>query len=125
AKAQVQEATGWLMQNGMANPDNAGAASSDYLTLMALTAMAYMWAKIAKAAQARIAAGDKDPYFAGKLVVGRYFLERVLPECQAHLAKLKTGAATMMELPAEAFSCRPTSPRSAGGATGISSRAST
>jgi hypothetical protein len=103
AKAQVQEATGWLMQNGMANPDNAGAASTDYLHLMALTAMAYMWARIAKAAGARIAAGDKDPYYAGKLVVGRYFLERVLPETKMRLTKLKTGAATMMELPAEAF----------------------
>ncbi|HET9159727.1 MAG TPA: acyl-CoA dehydrogenase C-terminal domain-containing protein, partial [Caulobacteraceae bacterium] len=103
AKGAVQEATGWLMQNGMANPDNAGAASTPYLNLLALCAMAYMWAKIVKAAKARMAAGDTDPYFAHKLVTGRYFLERILPEGRAHLAKLKTGAATMMELPAEAF----------------------
>src|SRR3712207_6880494 len=41
----------WLMQNGLANPDNAGAASSDYLHLFGLTALAYMWALMAKAAQ--------------------------------------------------------------------------
>jgi alkylation response protein AidB-like acyl-CoA dehydrogenase len=103
AKAEVQEATGWLMQNGMANPENAGAASTDYLNLLALAGMAYMWARMAKAAQARIAAGETDPYYANKLVTGRYFLERILPDGRAHLAKLKTGAATMMELPAEAF----------------------
>jgi alkylation response protein AidB-like acyl-CoA dehydrogenase len=103
AKAQVQEATGWLMQNGMANPDNAGAASTPYLNLVALTGLAYMWAKIAKAAQARIAAGEADPFYAHKLVTGRYFLERNLHDGAAHLAKLKTGAATMMELPADAF----------------------
>jgi alkylation response protein AidB-like acyl-CoA dehydrogenase len=103
AKAAVQEATGWLMQNGMANPENAGAASTDYLQLLALAGMAYMWARIAQAAQARIAAGETDPYYANKLVTGRYFLERVLPDHAAHLAKLKTGSATMMELPAEAF----------------------
>jgi len=35
--------------------------------------------------------------------VGRYFLERILPETGAHLTKLKTGSATLMSLPAEAF----------------------
>ena len=36
-------------------------------------------------------------------MTGRYFLERVLPDAGAHLAKLKAGAAAMMALPAEAF----------------------
>jgi hypothetical protein len=62
-----------------------------------------MWALMAKAANARIAAGETDPFYANKLVVGRYFLQRVLPDTAAHLAKLKTGAETMMALPAEAF----------------------
>lgn len=103
AKARLQEATMWLMQHGMQNPDNAGAASSDYLHLFGLTAMAYMWGLMAAAAQARIAAGDSDPYYAHKLVTGRYFLERILPDAAAHLAKLKTGAEPLMALPAEAF----------------------
>ncbi len=103
AKAQLQDATMWLMQNGMANPDNAGAASTDYLHLFGLTSLAYMWALQAAAAQAHIASGDNDPFYAHKLTTGRYFLERILPEAGAHLAKLKTGSATMMELPAEAF----------------------
>jgi hypothetical protein len=93
----------WLMQNGLANPDNAGAASTDYLHLFGLTALSYMWAKMADAALARIAAGESDPFYANKLIVGRFFLERILPDAGAHLAKLKTGAATMMALPAEAF----------------------
>jgi hypothetical protein len=103
AKAQMQDATMWLMQNGLANPDNAGAASSDFMHLFGLTALAYMWAQMAKIAQARIAAGDADPFYAGKLAVGRYYMERVLPEAGAHLAKLKTGAENLMSLPAEAF----------------------
>ena len=102
-KAQLQEATFWLMQNGLANPDNAGAASTDYLHLFGLTALSYMWLKLAVAAQERITAGDADPFFAHKLVTARYFAERIAPEGAAHLAKLKTGADTMMSLPAEAF----------------------
>ena len=102
-KAQLQEATFWLMRNGVANPDSAAAASTDYLHLVALTGLAYMWAKIARVAQAKIAAGDADPFYANKLIVGRYFLERVLPDAGSHLAKLKTGADVVMALPAEAF----------------------
>jgi hypothetical protein len=103
AKAQLQEATLWLMQNGMTNPDNAGAASSDYLHLFGLTALAYSWRLIAKAAAEKVAGGADDPFYAEKLVVGRHFLERVLPEAGTHLARVKAGAATLMALPAEAF----------------------
>ena len=103
AKTQLQDATMWLMQNGLANPDNAGAASSDYMHLFGLTALAYMWALMARTAQAKIAAGSADPFYTTKLAVGRYYLERVLPETGVHLAKLKTGAASLMSLPAEAF----------------------
>jgi alkylation response protein AidB-like acyl-CoA dehydrogenase len=102
-KAQLQDGTMWLMQNGLANPEAAGAASTDYLHLFGLTGLAWFWAQIAKAANARIAAGDTDPFYASKLIVGRYFVDRILPEAGAHLAKLKTGAGPVMALPAEAF----------------------
>ena len=103
AKAQLQEGTFWLMQNGLSNPDNAGAASMDYMHLFGITGLAYMWALMAKAAQAKIAAGDSDPYYANKLAVGRYFVERMLPDGASHLAKMKTGSEALMAMPAEAF----------------------
>ena len=103
AKGQLQEGTMWLMQNGLMNPDNAGAASTDYMQLFGLTALAYMWCKIAQTAQAKIVGGDSDPFYAHKLVVGRYYMQRVLPDATAHLAKLTSGSALMMALPAEAF----------------------
>ena len=103
AKAQLQEASLWLMQNGPANPDNAGAAADDFLHLMGLTGLAYMWALMARAAAAKIAAGETEPFYANKLIVGRYFIERVLPESGVHLARIKAGAESVMALPAEAF----------------------
>ncbi|MBD3832727.1 acyl-CoA dehydrogenase C-terminal domain-containing protein [Brevundimonas bullata] len=102
-KKKLQDGTMWLMQNGMANPDNAGAASTDYLHIFGLTALAYMWAQMAKSASAKIAAGDTDPYYVTKLQTGRYFVERILPDAAAHLVKMKTGAEVLMQMPAEAF----------------------
>ncbi|WP_309604308.1 acyl-CoA dehydrogenase C-terminal domain-containing protein [Phenylobacterium sp.] len=102
-KAELQEATMWLMQNGLANPDNAGAAATDYMHLFGLVGLAYMWSLMAKAAQGKIAGGSTDPIYAEKLTIGRYYMARVLPETTGHLVKLKTGAETLMALPAEAF----------------------
>ena len=101
----LQAATMWLMQNGLKNPDDAGAASTDYMHLFGLVSLGYMWAQMVKAAQVRLAdaANGSTAFYENKLVTGRYFMERVMPETAAHLARISSGSATMMALPAEAF----------------------
>ena len=99
----LQKATTWLMMNAMAQPDNAGAAATDYMHLFGLVALGYMWAKMAKVAQDKIAAGDTTPYLTSKLVTGRFFAERMLPETALRLTRIESGCGTVMELPAEAF----------------------
>ena len=99
-KAQLQDGTMWLMQNGMSDFNNAGASSHDYLHLFGLTALAFMWAQMARVA---LENKGKEPYYEQKLVTGRYFVERLLPDGAAHLAKVKTGAAPLMALEADAF----------------------
>jgi acyl-CoA dehydrogenase len=103
ALQHLQQATMWLMQNAMAKPDNAGAASTDYLHLFGLVALAYMWARMAKVAQDKLANGGERSYLETKLVTGKFFMERMLPETASRLACIQAGAASMMELPAEAF----------------------
>ena len=103
AKQKLTEGTMWLMQNGMTNPDNAGAGSVDYMHMMGLTTLAYMWAKMALVAQAAIDGGSNDEFYTNKLITGRYFVLRMLPMMDAHLAKIKTGAEPLMALDAAAF----------------------
>lgn len=101
----LEASTLWLMQNGLKNPDNAGAASTDYLHLTGLVCLAYMWAIMAEKAQEAIAegAGERKSFYENKLATARYFMERILPEAQAHVARIEAGAEAMMALPAEAF----------------------
>ena len=104
ALGHLQKATMWFMQNAMAKPDNAGAGSTDYMHLFGLVALGYMWCKIADSAVTLRADGQGDADALGqKLIVGRFFMERVLPETAAHLARIEAGAETLMALPAEAF----------------------
>ncbi|SDQ84051.1 acyl-CoA dehydrogenase C-terminal domain-containing protein [Pseudovibrio sp. Tun.PSC04-5.I4] len=100
-----QAATMWFMQNAMKNPDNAGAGSNDYMHLFGLVALGYMWCKIAVAANAKIAAGadGKEDWLKTKLTLGTFFMERIMPESSAHLARISTGSDTMMSLDADAF----------------------
>jgi alkylation response protein AidB-like acyl-CoA dehydrogenase len=100
----LQAATMWFMQNAMARPDNAGAGSTDYMHLFGLVTLGYMWAKIAKAAQDKLAVGDgREEYLKNKLVTARFFMERIMPETQLRKARIESGADTLMEVAAEAF----------------------
>ena len=101
AKERTLEATQWMGANAMQNFNNAGASSMDYLNLFALTCIAFAWAQMAKAALEKKDFGDD--FYKNKLITGRYFLERMLPDTAAHLEKVKAGADSMMALPAEAF----------------------
>jgi hypothetical protein len=104
ALGHLQQATMWLMQNALAKPDNGGAGATDYLGLFGLCALGYMWCRMVESAQAKIASGDgAAERMKGKLVTARYFMERMLPETATHLARIQAGAASTMELPAEAF----------------------
>ncbi len=103
AKKKLTEGTMWLMQNGMTNPDNAGAGSVDYMHMMGLTSLAYMWGMMAVTAQKAIDDGTNDDFYKNKILTGRYFVLRMLPMMDAHLAKIKTGAEPLMALDAAAF----------------------
>ncbi len=104
ATGELQAATMWLMQNGLAKPDNAGAAATAYLHLMGIVALGRMWLVMAKASHAALDAGAGDrAFYDAKLITARYFAERFLPDAGALRRKLEAGAEALMALPAEAF----------------------
>jgi acyl-CoA dehydrogenase len=105
ALGHLQQATMWFMHNALQKPDNAGAGATDYMHLFGLTALGYMWCRMVEAAQAKLAQGANGgaERLNAKLVTARFFMERMLPETAAHLVRIKSGADSVMELPAEAF----------------------
>jgi alkylation response protein AidB-like acyl-CoA dehydrogenase len=104
ALEQLFEGGQWMADNGVKNPDHAGAGATDYLYVIALAVMGFMWVKIVKAAQEQLAAGaGNEQFYKNKLVLARFFMERMMPDIAAHMAKLKAGADTLMALETEAF----------------------
>jgi len=89
----LQAATLWLAANGLKNPNDAGAGAVEYLRLMGITMLAWMWGRMAKASL-----GKDDPLHKDKLMCARFWMERMVPECPMLLEKMQAGSATIMEL---------------------------
>ena len=102
AFARLQQTTAWVAQQGLRDPEEAGAAASDYLRLFALVAIAYMWARMARIALDK-QDGNEAEFYRAKLATARFYMTRLLPQHTAHAAALMAGKAPLMALAAEAF----------------------
>ncbi|HKR23919.1 MAG TPA: acyl-CoA dehydrogenase C-terminal domain-containing protein [Allosphingosinicella sp.] len=104
ANNDLQTASLWLMQNGLSNPNNAGAAAYPYMNLMGVVCLGLMWLRMAKASAAALAAGaGNEDFHRHKLATARFYADRIMPESNAHRRKIESGADSLMALPAEAF----------------------
>ncbi len=106
ALADLQAATMWLANNGITNPDNAGAGAYPYMDLMGLVTLGWMWLKMASSASSALAKGDgregRD-FYQAKLTTARFYAEQELPLSSALRKKIEAGADALMMIPAEAF----------------------
>jgi alkylation response protein AidB-like acyl-CoA dehydrogenase len=105
AHNDLQTATLWLMQNGMANPNNAGAAAYPYMNLMGIVCLGLMWLRMAKASAEALASGGggNSDFHKHKLATARFYADRIMPQANAERRKIEAGADSIMALPAEAF----------------------
>lgn len=103
---KLQQATATVAQKGLKDPNEAGAASTDYLRQFALVAMGYMWAKMAKIALERLESDDQpenESFYKTKIKTARFFFAKMLPEADFRFKSLMAGASSLMEMEAEAF----------------------
>lgn len=104
ASKDLQAASMFFMQHGMKDPNAALAGSTDFLHLFGHTCLGLMWAQMAKAAEESLEAGAQDAKFCeNKLITGRYYMQRLLPETGLRLARITSGATPVMALAAEDF----------------------
>ena len=100
----LQMATGHVAQEGLKDPEEAGAAATEYLRLFGLVALGFMWARMAKIAAAKLpAAGGDAGFYQAKLTTAKFYFDRILPEVGSLLAAIKAGKASMMALDEAAF----------------------
>jgi hypothetical protein len=90
------------------NPEELGAASTDYLFYSGYVVLAYWWARSVAAANA----SDRPQAFKdAKRDTARFYFARILPRTLAHKAAIESGASTLMAMPDAGFGAYLPSPR--------------
>ncbi|MCL1114448.1 acyl-CoA dehydrogenase C-terminal domain-containing protein [Shewanella basaltis] len=88
----------------MKNPDEIGGASVDYLMYAGYVTLAYFWAKMAKVAQDKLAAGTTEAaFYEAKIKTAQFYMQRMLPRAKGHAACIANGVDSMMALASEDF----------------------
>jgi alkylation response protein AidB-like acyl-CoA dehydrogenase len=103
---KLQQSTATIAQKGMKNPDEAGAASTDYMRQFALVAMGYMWAQMAKVALDKLESGDGEQskeFYEAKLQTANFFFTKMLPEADWKFKSIMAGAEPLMAMDEAAF----------------------
>ena len=86
----------------MADKEEVGAASVDYLMYSGYITLAYFWARAAKVALAANGSAD-DAFYSSKLKTARFYFDRILPRTQSHHALIKSGAKSLMDFDVSEF----------------------
>ncbi|MGD2002073.1 MAG: acyl-CoA dehydrogenase C-terminal domain-containing protein [Paracoccaceae bacterium] len=104
ASKDLQAAGVYFMQNGMKNPNNALAGSYDFMHMFGHVCLGLMWARMGKASIEALKNGADDAAFhETKIKTGRYYMARQLPATALHLARIQSGADTVMGLSEDQF----------------------
>ena len=102
AFGRLQIATGHIAQRGLKNPDEAGAASTDYLKLFGLVATGYLWAQMAKIGLDHQNDDDAD-FYTAKVATAKFFIEKILPQSGALFSSIMSGSDSIMDFPEKSF----------------------
>jgi alkylation response protein AidB-like acyl-CoA dehydrogenase len=88
----------------MKNRDEVGAASVDYLMYSGYISFAYLWAKMAYAAQTKLKDDtDEDAFYNSKITTARFYYQRILPRTKSLAETMLSGADNLMSLDEESF----------------------
>ena len=99
ALSQLTEAAERIGRKAVAEPGEPLAVAADFLALMALTALAYLWARAALIALAR----PGKAFHVAKLATARFFMTRILPRSSVCYAAIMAGSDPVMALEETSF----------------------
>jgi alkylation response protein AidB-like acyl-CoA dehydrogenase len=103
ALGRLQQASIAIASRALANPEEAGAASVDYLHLFAYTAHAYLWARAAEVSLKCLEESKETAFYQSKMDTARFFVNKLLPRTSSLFANIMAGASSLMNVKEESF----------------------
>lgn len=102
ALARLEQVTAWIAGAGLADPEAAAGAATEYLRQFGLVAIAGMWTRTAVTALP-LASGTEAPFYRAKLSTARFYLQHLLPQAEALAKSIMAGGSALREFDAAAF----------------------
>lgn len=102
ATQELRDAGAWL-RDASRDPYDIGGASYDFLNMVGIVAIALMWLRAARTVEALAELGHPSGLAERKVALARYWFEREVPMVSALAKRLRIGAGSLMDLPADAF----------------------
>ncbi len=99
AATALGAATVWLRESWGHDPESAAAGATDYLRMLGLVAGGQMMAEAAIVAGERLAeCAANGAFYRAKEATARFYIDRLLPQAEALLGPITSGAATLAGL---------------------------
>jgi len=98
AATEIEAVTQYVIEAASENIEFPNSAAVDYLHAVGLLSFSYMFAKIANAAQAK-----DGEFYQNKLALAQYFVQRILPELELRITKVKAGSEVIMNFSEDYF----------------------
>ena len=99
----LAEAGDWLVATYGTDVRAASAGAVPFLMLLGTVAGGWQMARAALIAQARIDAGDDDPFYAAKIVTSRFYADHVLSQAAGLASSVSDGAEGVLGLSEDMF----------------------
>jgi alkylation response protein AidB-like acyl-CoA dehydrogenase len=93
----------WLVANYGKDVRAASAGAVPFLMLLGVVAGGWQMARAALVAQAKIDAGDADPFYPAKVGTARFYADHVLSQASGLASSVIDGAAGVLALPEDMF----------------------
>ena len=102
AFGRLQRASAWIAQSGLRDPEEAGAAATDYLRLFGLTVLAYLWTRMAEISMSKLETEERR-FYQAKIDTARFYMQRLLPQSGGLFSTILAGGGSIMAFDDEAF----------------------
>jgi alkylation response protein AidB-like acyl-CoA dehydrogenase len=94
---QMTKFTTELGFKGFQDPDEVGAAATDYLRVLGHLVFGYFFARMAQVALKKIAEGSTDPFYRAKLQTARFYFARLFPETATLMRTARSGVKVLLD----------------------------
>jgi alkylation response protein AidB-like acyl-CoA dehydrogenase len=99
---QWGELTKLVAERAAKDPEELGAAATDYLNFAGYALMAWCWLRMANVSRRALDGGASERgFYEGKLAAARFYFDRLLPRADAFAAAVRAGSATIPPLRAD------------------------